>query len=135
MGGNDPGDAMSEPPPATRFLGQAAGMSAVEGLIERTHLDGDRIFGGVADDYERGRPTYPQQAIEWFALQAGLDGHSTVVDLGSGTGKLTRLLTPRARAIAIDPDPVMLSTLRREVPEDRRFLHLHRPRPGFDVRP
>ncbi len=108
---------MSEPPPAARFLGQPATLSAIEGLIERTHLDGDRIFGGVADDYERGRPTYPEQAIEWLALQAGLDGHAAVVDLGSGTGKLTRLLTPRARAIAIDPDPVMLSTLRREVPE------------------
>ena len=93
--------------------------ASVEDRIEYTHLDGTRIFGGVVGDYERGRPTYPDEIVDWLAERSGLDGEALVVDLGAGTGKLTRLLTPRASVVAIDADPVMLSTLRREVPEAR----------------
>ncbi len=100
-------------------IGSLASPTSVEGRIERTQLDGARIFGGVVDDYERGRPTYPDEIVDWLAERCGLEGDALVVDLGAGTGKLTRLLTPKASVVAIDPDPVMLSTLRRQVPEAR----------------
>jgi SAM-dependent methyltransferase len=80
-------------------------------------LQGGRIFGRVADHYERGRPGYPEEIIDWLAERVGLERCDLVVDLGAGTGKLTRLLVPRARVVAVDPDPGMLITLGREVPE------------------
>src|SRR3954451_5109164 len=48
-------------------------------------------FAGVADDYERGRPGYPGDAI----VALGLPDGARVADVGAGTGKLTRALLAR----------------------------------------
>lgn len=65
-------------------------------------------FANAADVYERARPSYPQDAIDWLVTQTGLGPGRTVVDLGAGTGKLTRLLLPTgARVIAVEPIPEM----------------------------
>jgi SAM-dependent methyltransferase len=65
-------------------------------------------FASAADVYERARPSYPQDAIDWLVAQTGLGPGRTVVDLGAGTGKLTRLLLPTgARVIAVEPIPEM----------------------------
>ena len=45
-------------------------------------------FAEVAGAYERGRPTYPEEAVRWLLGDEPRD----VVDLGAGTGKLTRVL-------------------------------------------
>jgi len=45
----------------------------------------------------------------------GLDGSSTVVDLGAGTGQFTLAVAPVcARVVAVDVSPVMLEVLRRK---------------------
>ena len=48
-------------------------------------------FGAVAGAYERGRPPYPAEAVDWLIPAGAAD----VLDLGAGTGKLTRQLTGR----------------------------------------
>jgi len=61
-------------------------------------------FASAADVYERARPSYPQDAVEWLVAQTELGPSRTVVDLGAGTGKLTRLLLASgARVIAVEP--------------------------------
>lgn len=56
------------------------------------------------DDYERGRPGYPVEAVDVAEVPAS----SSVLDLGAGTGKLTRLLLTRfARVAAVEPADAM----------------------------
>jgi SAM-dependent methyltransferase len=63
-----------------------------------------RKFGPATDDYERGRPGWPVAALDEAAAALGLGPAGTVVDLGAGTGKLTRLLARRfARVVAVEP--------------------------------
>jgi SAM-dependent methyltransferase len=70
-------------------------------------------FGPSADVYERGRPSYPAPALDWL-LPAG---NPRVVDLGAGTGKLTRLIRDRGLEVtAVDPSEGMLAQFRRSVP-------------------
>ena len=65
-------------------------------------------FGSAAEVYERARPSYPPEAIDWLFARTGVGEGDTIVDLGAGTGKLTRLLAPRgARVIAVEPIPEM----------------------------
>ena len=61
-------------------------------------------FGSAAEVYERARPSYPAEAIDWLLEQTGVRAGDTIVDLGAGTGKLTRLLVRSgARVVAVEP--------------------------------
>jgi ubiquinone/menaquinone biosynthesis C-methylase UbiE len=71
----------------------------------------------VAESYERHRPTYPAALVEWLVDRLGLRPGTTVVDLGAGTGKLTRALVPTgAHVVAVEPLPEMRSQLEAAVP-------------------
>jgi SAM-dependent methyltransferase len=61
-------------------------------------------FGTAAADYDAGRPSYPQEALRWVLP----DGAERVLDLGAGTGKLTRvLLELGVDVVAVEPDEAM----------------------------
>ena len=76
-----------------------------------------RAFELVADVYERARPEYPEAAVAWMAEKLDLHDGRTVLDLGAGTGKLTRaLVRTGADVIAVEPGEAMLVELERAVP-------------------
>ena len=80
-------------------------------------------FTAAADLYERARPGYPPEAVDWLAERVDLRPGRTVVDVGAGTGKLTRLLVPTgARVIAVEPLPAMLERLVEAAPDAEAIL-------------
>jgi ubiquinone/menaquinone biosynthesis C-methylase UbiE len=76
-------------------------------------------FGEVAASYERFRPGPPPDAIAWMLP----DSATTVVDLGAGTGAMTRDLVGRAdHVVAIEPDDRMRGILAAKLPEVTALL-------------
>jgi len=72
-----------------------------------------RSFGGVADAYDRGRPSYPREAAVWLTSDQPL----TVLELGAGTGKLTEQLVALGHDVhATEPDAKMLAILEKKHP-------------------
>jgi SAM-dependent methyltransferase len=66
------------------------------------------------EDYERGRPGWPPEVVD----VAGLSPSAHVLDLGAGTGKLTRLLVPRfSRVVAVEPSDAMRRLLATLCPQ------------------
>jgi SAM-dependent methyltransferase len=73
-------------------------------------------FGAAADAYERGRPPYPPEAVAWLVPQDA----RTVVDLGAGTGKLTRALqAPGREVLAVEPSVGMREKFSQVLPDVR----------------
>ncbi len=84
------------------------------GIDERARVG----FGRSAAEYERGRPGYPAAALRWLDDQLGLRPGRTILDVGAGTGKLTReLLATGAEVIAAEPVAPMRAVLERALPE------------------
>jgi len=75
-------------------------------------------FGRTAREYELGRPGWPDELLDRVVAELGLAADAAVLDLGAGTGKLTRALVPRfARVVAVEPDDAMRAVLEEVVPE------------------
>jgi SAM-dependent methyltransferase len=74
-------------------------------------------FGRASAAYERGRPDYPLAAVDHAVARVRLDGSGVALDLGAGTGKLTRLLEGRAaRVVAVEPVDAMRAELVARAP-------------------
>ncbi len=94
-----------------------------------------RTFGAVARAYDDHRPGYPDAAVD-LALAGAGPGPVRVLDLGAGTGKLTRTLLARGLdVVAVEPDAAMLAVLRERTPgADARTGSAERiPLPDGDV--
>jgi ubiquinone/menaquinone biosynthesis C-methylase UbiE len=79
-------------------------------------------FGNSAREYELGRPQWPEELIDRVVADLDLGADSTVLDLGAGTGKLTRDLVPRfGQVIAVEPDEAMRAVLEEVVPGAEPF--------------
>jgi ubiquinone/menaquinone biosynthesis C-methylase UbiE len=61
-------------------------------------------FGKLAATYERGRPSYPEEALALLARELGIGPGCRVLDLAAGTGKFSRLLVALgADVVAVEP--------------------------------
>lgn len=70
-------------------------------------------FGDAAASYQRGRPEYPVELVEWLIGDA-----RQIVDAGAGTGKLTGVMLGLGHELtAVDPDPRMLDALSQKYPQ------------------
>jgi SAM-dependent methyltransferase len=84
-----------------------------------------RSFGAQAQAYERGRPGYPTAAVR-LCLP---DGARRALDLGAGTGKLTRALLGEGLAVAaLEP----LDEMRAQLPAEAEAVDAHAESLPFD---
>jgi len=84
------------------------------GVAPPTKQERAASFGRAAHEYAAFRPSYPTSAVGWAVPDSAL----TVVDLGAGTGKLTRLLArPGRRVVAVEPSDQMRAELAQQVPD------------------
>ena len=73
-----------------------------------------RSFHRAAEEYERGRPGWPAEVLDLLPVA----DDATVLDVGAGTGKLTRVLAGRyAKVLALEPLDELRAILAERVPE------------------
>lgn len=74
-------------------------------------------FDDAADLYQRARPSYPDEAVDWLLDRGDGRRPGRVLDLGAGTGKLTQAVVARGvDVVAVDPSGRMLHQLRAGSP-------------------
>ncbi len=77
-----------------------------------------RGFELAAEVYERARPDYPDNALDFIVESLGLSSGDRVVDLGAGTGKFARQLVAHGlRVTAVEPVREMRAILEAVVPQ------------------
>jgi SAM-dependent methyltransferase len=82
--------------------------------MNRASADRAMSFGAVSEDYDRFRPGPPSEVLDWLLPTETC----AAVDVGAGTGALTRLLVRRVeQVIAVEPDQRMRRVLHEHVPE------------------
>lgn len=81
------------------------------------HPSAARGFALAPEAYERGRPMYPFAAVRRLVREVRIKPESAVLDLGAGTGKLTRLLAQLgADVAAVEPVDAMRQRLVETIP-------------------
>ncbi|MBT1262255.1 methyltransferase domain-containing protein [Pseudomonas sp. VS40] len=84
------------------------------------HTSAQQGFSTQAVTYAQGRPDYPRQLRGWLAETLRIDAQSSVIDLGAGTGKFTRLLSTLAPTLtAVEPVAAMGAQLTKLLPDVR----------------
>src|SRR6516165_1283134 len=70
-------------------------------------------FGSIARDYDRFRPAPPADAVAWIVPEEC----ELAVDIGAGTGALTRRLLERVpKVVSVEPDERMRTILHERAP-------------------
>jgi SAM-dependent methyltransferase len=69
-----------------------------------------RVFDEIAAEYDRHRPEYPDELVDHACRVAGLTRGNLVLEVGCGSGQLTRSLAGRGlRVTALEPGANLIS--------------------------
>jgi SAM-dependent methyltransferase len=85
------------------------------------------VFNDVAEEYDRHRPTYPDALIDRACEVGGLGPGATVLEIGCGTGQLTRSLLARGlRVTAIEPGEQLIARGRDQLADAEEVEFVNR---------
>ena len=75
-----------------------------------------QVFDEIAADYDRNRPVYPAELVDQACQVAGIAAGDRVLEIGCGTGQLTRGLLARGlRVTAVEPGPNLIALARKNL--------------------
>ena len=75
-----------------------------------------KVFDEVAAEYDRHRPAYPDELIDQACRAAGIGSGDSVLEVGCGSGQLTRSLAGRGlRVTALEPGTSLMSLARQNL--------------------
>jgi SAM-dependent methyltransferase len=75
-----------------------------------------RVFDEIAAEYDRHRPAYPDELIDQACRVAGIGSSDLVLEVGCGSGQLTRSLVGRGlRVTALEPGTNLMSLARQNL--------------------
>ncbi len=97
----------------------------ISAMPDRTRSYG-KVFERVAEEYDRHRPTYPDELLDHVCDLAALGVGDRVLEIGCGTGQLTRKLLARGlRVLAIEPGDRLIAIARRNLQDigDVKFVN------------
>ena len=75
-----------------------------------------KVFDEIAAEYDRHRPAYPDELIDQACQVAGIGSGDRVLEVGCGTGQLTRALLARGLHVtAVEPGQNLIALARRNL--------------------
>ncbi|HUJ05332.1 MAG TPA: class I SAM-dependent methyltransferase, partial [Streptosporangiaceae bacterium] len=75
-----------------------------------------RVFDEIAAEYDRRRPAYPDELVDQSCQIAGIGRGDPVLEVGCGSGQLTRSLAGRGlRVTALEPGANLISLARKNL--------------------
>ena len=85
-------------------------------LPEATARRYGKVFDEIAAEYDRHRPAYPGNLIDQACQVAGIGRGDQVLEVGCGSGQLTRALLARGlRVTAVEPGQNLMALARRNL--------------------
>ena len=98
-------------------MDEEAPIDDVDRVLADKTLLGRSGFSSGADVYERARPGYSEESVAHLVASLGIGPTSRVLDVASGTGKLTRsLASTGATCVAVEPSASMRAAFAQVVP-------------------
>jgi SAM-dependent methyltransferase len=94
-----------------------------DGTLARSY---GKVFNEVAGEYDRNRPTYPNALVDQACEVAGIRDGDRVLEIGCGTGQLTRGLLARGlRVTAFEPGDHLIRVAEENLKDvgDVEFIH------------
>jgi len=85
-------------------------------------MDSKERFSDRVNNYVKFRPSYPSEAIDCLIAKTGLGTSDIIADIGSGTGKFTRLLISRGLQVyAVEPNENMRLAAEKDMCDNYAF--------------
>src|SRR5690349_5940224 len=93
--------------------GGGTGMTGLSGSAARRY---GTVFDEVAAEYDGHRPAYPGELVDQACRAAGIGSGDHVLEVGCGSGQLTRSLAARGLHVtALEPGENLVALARRSL--------------------
>jgi len=94
--------------------------------VSEMTLDPIKRFTGRAENYDKYRPTYPKEIILELKSKINMTPDKIIVEIGSGTGKLTKILLEEGYTVyGVEPNDEMRELAERSFRDSSKFISIN----------